>query len=125
LHPLESAAFSRRTPEAEVPTRYPYLDADVGRGRASPGLACWLNSAWLKVHDRSAKVQAVGLQGSCFAVDPKFHLNIDALLDVLGFCAEGLIVTHKQSDPVKVAQWRVNEIGLFHGDTWNDSGPIP
>jgi hypothetical protein len=29
--------------------------------------------------------------------------------------AEAYYSTHKQSDPVKVAQWRVDETGLFHG----------
>jgi len=29
--------------------------------------------------------------------------------------AAAYYITHKESDPAKVAQWRVNEIGLFHG----------
>ncbi len=29
--------------------------------------------------------------------------------------AAAYFVTHGRSDPVKVAQWRVDEIGLFHG----------
>lgn len=35
--------------------------------------------------------------------------------EVLTEMAEAYYVTHKQSDPVKVAQWRVEEMGLFHG----------
>ena len=29
--------------------------------------------------------------------------------------AAAYYTTHKQSDPAKVAQWRVDEMGLFHG----------
>lgn len=39
--------------------------------------------------------------------------------------AEAYYRSHSSADPVKTAQWRVDEIGLFHDGTWNDSGPMP
>lgn len=35
---------------------------------------------------------------------------------VLTEMAEAYYITHKQSDPVKFAQWRVDEFGLFHDE---------
>ena len=42
-------------------------------------------------------------------------LGSRAAPEVLTEMAEAYYVTHKQSDPVKVAQWRVDVMGQFHG----------
>jgi hypothetical protein len=36
--------------------------------------------------------------------------------------AKAYYLTHRQSDPVKAAQWRVDECGLFHDDSDQSRG---
>jgi hypothetical protein len=67
--------------------------------------------------DRAAWVDAFVMHMS--------RLGSRASPQVLTEMAEAYYGSDSNADPVKMVQWRVDEIGLFHDDAWNDSGPLP